>query len=386
MNNKTIQFAELDTPAILINLDKLEQNIGEMTELAASAGVTLRPHTKVHQSAEIAKMQIMAGATGIEVGNVAQAKIMCDNGIDDIVIAHPFVGDKKLETLKKLLSEKQCQITVVVDMIEQATLLSIIGRQIGKKISVCLKIDTGINRYGVLPGKPAIKIAKKLCQLSGVKLTGIYAHESGATPTEEGTSKVAFETASAMCDVANLFKKEGIIVNSVSVGASPTFRATCRYLMEGKFPEITEIHPGQCIIGDLLYMNGFGNKRESCALTVLTAVMSSSHIDHAIIDAGYKTLGSESMIGYRETPGFFWNGYPSFGYIEGRADLWVGRLGAETAWVFYKDPQKRLSLNDRLEMIPNNATLVINLHDKVFGVRGDRVEREIIINGRGGGS
>jgi D-serine deaminase-like pyridoxal phosphate-dependent protein len=386
MNKGAIPYAKLDTPVILINLDRLETNIKEMTNLAISAGVTLRPHTKVHQSAEIAKMQIKAGAFGIEVGNVLQAEAMAAEGIEDIVIAHPFVGVHKFEKLKRLLIEKRCQITVVVDMIEQAELLSMVGRQVGRKISVNLKIDTGINRYGVLPGEPAIKMAKRLCQLPGIKLSGIYAHESGAKPTEEGVSKVAFDVASAMCDVANMFKKEGIQLDTVSVGASPTFRATCRYLKEGKFPEITEIHPGQCVIGDLLYMNALGNMRESCALTVLTTVMSSSHPDHAVIDAGYKTLGADSMIGYRETPGFFWKGYPSFGSMKDRSDLWVGRLGAETAWVFYMDPVKKLRLADRLEMIPNNATLVINLHDKVYGVRRGRVERTIKITGRGSGS
>jgi len=386
MNQGTFPYIELDTPAILINLDRLEANIKEMSDLADAAGVKLRPHTKVHQAAEIAKMQIEAGAGGIEVGNVGQAESMAEEGIEDIVIAHPFSGTHKLEILKRLLIEKRAKLIVVVDMIEQAKQLSMLGQQIDRQIFIHLKIDTGIDRFGVLPGKPLLEMAKRLCRLTGVKFSGIYAHESGARPTKEDTDKMAFDVASTMCDAANMLRDEGIEFDSVSVGASPTFRATCRYLKEGKFPEITEIHPGHCVIGDLVYMNALGNMRESCALTVLTTVLSSSHPDHAVIDAGFKTLGADSMIGYRDKPGFFWNRNPSYGSVEARSDLWLGRLGAETAWIFYKDPGKKLRLDDRLEIVPNNAPLVVNLHDKAYGVRNGQIEKVFKITGRGRGS
>lgn len=386
MKKQTIPYADLDTPIVLIDLEKLMSNIREMTELARKAKVKLRPHTKVHQSADIAKMQIAAGACGVEVGNVPQAEVMVKQGIHDIVIAHPFVGHLKCERLKGLLSKPKIHIAVVVDMIEQAEELSRIGQEMKRKVPVHLKIDTGINRYGVLPGKPALDVAKKLLQLPGVILSGIYAHESGAKPTEEGISTMAFEVASAMNELAKMLKKQKIPLETVSVGASPTFRATCRLLKEKRFSEITEIHPGQCVIGDILYMKGLGNTREACTLRILTAVMSTSHKSHAVIDAGYKTFGADSMIGHRESPNFFWQGLPSFGSIEGRNDLWLGRLGAETGWVYYVRSQRRLKLGERLEIVPNNATLVMNIHDQVYGVRKGKVEKIIRIIGRGLGS
>jgi D-serine deaminase-like pyridoxal phosphate-dependent protein len=114
--------------------------------------------------------------------------------------------------------------------------------------------------------------------------------------------------------------------------------------------------------------------------------MSTSHKRHAVIDAGYKTFGADSMIGYRKSPDFFWHGLPSFGSIEGRHDLWLGRLGAETGWVYYLRPQRKLKLGDRLEIVPNNATLVMNIHDQVYGVREGRIDKVIRITGRGLGS
>ena len=176
-------------------------------------------------------------------------------------------------------------------------------------------------------------------------------------------------------------------MSHVSVGASSTYTSTCRVLKEGKFPLVNEIHPGQCVIGDLMYMRAGGNMIDSCALTVLVTVMSVSHPDWVMIDAGYKTFGSESLIAYRDSPGFFRDGRPSFGYIRGRNDLWLGRLSAESSNLFYTNSQSpRLELGQRLEIIPNNATLVVNLHDHIYGVRKGNIEKIIPITTRGCGT
>ena len=392
MTQKSIPFPSLDTPAVLVDMDKLEANIQEMSQLAADAGVRLRPHVKVHECAEIAKMQIEAGACGVEVGSIGQAEAMVEEGLDDIIIAHPgFYGDHKLEKLKRLLNKPALKVTVVVDMLEQAEGVSQAGQAVGQKVPVLLKIDTsrdagGAQRHGILPGEPVLNLAKKLCQLTSIEFAGIYAHEMGAEPTAEGVDTVASKTAEIMAETAKMLRGEGITVEHVSVGASPTFRATCRHIKEGKFPEITEIHPGNCVIGDIMYMMAHGNTRETCAVTVLTTVMSTTHSDWVMIDTGYKTFGADSLIGRRETPGFFWKGKPSFGSIQGRPDLWLGALSAETGHVFYLEPEKKLTLGERLEIVPNNATLVINIHDRIYGVRNGVVERVIKVTGRGRGN
>jgi len=386
MANQPVLYPELDTPVILVDMDKLEANIKEMSQQAAEAGVKLRPHTKVHESALIAKMQIEAGACGIEVGPLDQAEPMAEEGIEDILVAHPFYGNHKLETLKKLLSKPNLKLTVVVDMIEQAEGISKVGQAVGRKVPVLIKIETGGKRYGVLPGEATLNLAKKLCQLPGIDFAGIYAHESDAEPTEEGVAKSAWEVASIMTKTANMLRKEGIPVEHVSVGASPTFHATCGYIKEGKFPEITEIHPGNRVIGDILYTMIRGNTRDACALTILTSVMSTSHTEHAVIDVGRKTFGAESMIEFRNTPGFFWQGKPSYGSLQGRPDLWLGRIAAETGWVYYMDPKRKLKLGERLEIVPNRASIVVNSHDQLYGVRNGKVERVISVTGKGRGN
>ena len=388
MNKYDMLFKSFDTPIVLLDMDKLDKNIKEMTKLAVESGVKLRPHTKVHESPFIAKLQINAGASGIEVGTVDRAKCMADAGIDDILIAHPFYGKPKLEILKNILKNPKIKITLVVDMIEQAKQIDELGKQINKKIPLLLKIalNTKNARFGVPFGESALNLAKNLTQLSNIQFKGIYAHELGVKPTKEGVNKAAFEAASLISKMARLLKKEGINIEHVSVGASPTFRATCHYLKEKKFSEITEIHPGNCVIGDIWHTKSLGNKREACAVSVLTTVISTSNLEYFVVDAGYKTFGKDSLITYMKEPGFFWKEKPSFASIQGRSDLWLGSLSAETACIYYMDSninnKNRLKLGDRIEIVPNNSTLVINLQTQIYGIRNGIIEKVIFVKGR----
>ncbi len=380
-------YEYLETPCVLVDLDQLEANILEMTRHAIDAGIRLRPHTKVHQSAWIAERQLEAGACGIEVGTVEQAEVMANAGLFDIVIAHPFYGRHKLEILKSIVSNPRNVVCPVVDMIEQAQEIAEAGKTIGRVVPVLLKIDTGgSSRYGIPPGQPAVAVARELARLEGIDLAGIYAHEKGAQNTVEGLSQRASEDATMICDTAKLIRAAGVDIHHVSVGASPTFRSTCQLISEGRFPEITEIHPGNCVIGDIGYVMNGGNTRETCAVTVLTSVMSVSHDSYAVLDAGVKTFGADPMISKRETPDFFWKGMPSYGSVQNRPGLWLGQLHAESSCIHYRDVAERLCLGERLEIVPNNATLTINLHSRLYGVRGNVVERVIPVTGRGVGS
>lgn len=389
---ENVLYPSLDTPVVLVDMDKLETNIAEMSRFAAEAGVRLRPHVKVHQCADIARMQIAAGACGIDVGSMGQAEAMTEAGLDDILISHPgYYGGHKFERLMKLLSQTGLKITLMVDMVEQAEGISRAGQAVGRTVPVLIKVDTnaslsGYSRLGVLPGQPLLDFARKIRGLANIELTGIYAHEIGAKPTPEGVAKMAYETASLVVEMAGMLRKEGIPVEHVSVGASPTFRDTCRYLKEGKISGITEIDPGNCVIGDLGYMKTLANTREACAATVLTTVISTSHPEKAAIDAGYKTFGADFGVSHAKEPDFYWNGLPSFGSVQNRPDIWPGRLSAETGYIYYKDPGKKLGFGERVEIVPNNATLVINIHNELYGVRNGAVERVFTVTARGRGS
>ncbi len=386
-----VLYPSLDTPAVLVDLVKLEANIREMTELAVEAGLKLRPHTKVHKSAMICKWQIEKGAQGIEVGPIAQAAAMVEEGINDVLVAHPFYGEHKMDILRRILDKEVVKITVVVDMIEQADSISRVGQAAGRKVPVAIKIDTnleveGLQRFGVIPGEPTLTLAKKLSSLPGIELVGIYAHELGLDSTEEGRDRTAYKTAEIMARMARELKDAGFQIEHVSVGGTPTFRSTCRYKKQGKFPEITEIHPGHFVIGDMFYVSGGGETLEQCAVTVLTTAVSTSHDEWAIIDAGYKTLGRDPLIGNQDKPGFSWNRMARMGVIKGRPDLFLGVLAAESGFLYYKDQKKRVNLGERIEIIPNNVTEVINIHEQMYGVRNGKLEVIIPVTGRGWGN
>jgi D-serine deaminase-like pyridoxal phosphate-dependent protein len=386
MNEQRMSVSAIETPAVIVYMDVLESNIAEMSRLVEEAGVRLRPHTKIHECPEIAGMQIAAGACGIEVGAIERALCMADAGIKDILIAHPFYGDQKLAILRRLLDRPGLKVTLMVDMMEQAEGISRTGETLGRTIPLLLKINTGGDRFGVSPGEPALRLVKQLLRLPGISFEGIYAHESGGKPTPESLGDVARETATLAVETARLLAKEGIPVRHVSVGASPTLRATCDLLKGGQFPEITEIHPGHCTIGDMWHVWALANPREACAAAVLCTVISAADPRYVIIDAGYKTFGADSLIQYRDMPGFFWQGKPSFGSVQNRPDLWLGKISAETAILQYMDPaidpEKRLRIGDRLEIVPNSATLAISLQQRIYGVRNGRIERIFAVGGR----
>jgi D-serine deaminase-like pyridoxal phosphate-dependent protein len=388
MNERRMPLSAIETPAVIVYMDILESNIARMSRLAREAGVRLRPHTKIHECPDIAKMQLAAGACGIEVGAIERALCMAEAGIDDILIAHPFYGDHKLAVLRRLLDKPGLKITVMVDMMEQAEEIAQMGETLGREIPALIKVNTGGDRFGVPPGEPALRMAKQLCRLPGIAFEGIYVHEMGGKPTPESMDRVAIESATMAVETARLLAKEGIPGRHVSVGASPTLEATCALLKGKQFPEITEIHPGHCAIGDMWHVRGRVSTREACAAAVLCTVMSAAGPRHVVVDAGYKTFGADSLIQYRDMPGFFRQGKPSFGSVQGREDLWPGRISAETACVQYMEPDvasgKRLRIGDRLEIIPNNATLAISMQEKIYGVRHGLVERIFAVAGRNG--
>ena len=160
--NEPLSIAAIPTPAVIVYLDVLHANIVEMSRLAAEAGVKLRPHTKIHECPDIAKLQVAAGACGIEVGTIERAICMVAAGIEDILIAHPVCGDHRLQILRRLLEKPGLKLTVVVDMLEQARPIAQIGETLGKPIPALLKLNTGGDRFGVRPGEPALQIAQQL--------------------------------------------------------------------------------------------------------------------------------------------------------------------------------------------------------------------------------
>ncbi len=381
MAKSSDSISSLDTPAILIDLDKLEANINAMAHMVKEAGLRLKPHNKIHRTAYISELQIKAGACGVSVSKIGEATILFDAGIKNITVVHPFYGDHKLSKLKDLLLAN-ADITYVVDSVKGATAISQVGMGIGRKVPVLLKINTSVNRFGTLPGEPTLNMVKELIQIPGIEFDGILTHEgSWGEPSAEGVERVAFESVSAMSASANMLRKEGIKVKDVVVGSTPTVRASCRHA--SYFPEITEVQPGAYVLGDQIYMNTFAMTEDTCSATVLVTVVSKPTPDHICIDGGYKTFSADPLLVFAERAGGLANWTPTYGTVKGHPDIKVGRLTEEIGILTLSDSRKEINIGDRLEILPNHMSLAVNLHDRMYGIRNGAVEREIPVVCRG---
>ena len=168
---------ELDTPALVVDLDVLESNIAEMAAVAREAGVRLRPHTKTHKSPEIARMQLASGASGVTVAKLGEAEVMADAGVDDLLIAYPLLGDAKLARLRALM--ERAAVRVSLDSVEVAQGIGQVGTELGRDVPVLVEVDTGLHRLGRPPGAPSAELA--------VAVAGVQGSTSSACSPMPGT-------------------------------------------------------------------------------------------------------------------------------------------------------------------------------------------------------
>src|SRR5699024_731123 len=153
---------KLDTPALLLDVDKVEKNIEHIAAFAKEKGVSVRPHLKTHKCIEIAKRQLEAGAIGVTVAKVGEAEVMVAGGIRDILIAYPLAAEAKLKRVEKLMEE--AEITVAVDSVAQADILAAFFK--GKKpLNVWIKVNSGLNRIGVEPNEEVVRSEEHTSEL-----------------------------------------------------------------------------------------------------------------------------------------------------------------------------------------------------------------------------
>jgi len=362
------ELSYLDTPCLLIDADTVERNLQEMAAIAADAGVALRPHIKTHKSPVLALRQLELGAHGVTVAKIGEADVMADAGIRDIRIAYPIVGAEKLARLARLM--ERADVSISLDSVEVARGLSDLGQSLGRRIPVLLKINTGLARVGVTPPE-AVGLGKQIAALPGVDLVGILTHEGQAMRENslEGAKRAAREAGKTMVDTAGQMRSAGLDIREVSVGSTATAREIA-YV-----PGITEIRPGTYIFNDLNEMTIGVATEETCALTVHATVVSIPSDDRAILDAGSKTLTSD-LLGVPNSRG-------GYGYIKGYPDVKIARLTEEHGILELQDARKRLTIGQRVQVIPNHVCPVVNLADVMYLMRNGKCEGQVEVLARG---
>jgi len=340
----------LDTPELVIDLDAVRANVERAATLAREAGVALRPHTKTHKLPQIARLQLEAGAVGVQVAKLGEAEVMADAGIGDILVGYPLVGDRKLERLAELAG--RVAVTVTVDSEEVALGISRIARARGITIPALLELDTGMHRLGVLPGADAVRLAERVATLEGIALAGVFTHEghvyTQARDAEE-RERLTLEACSAAVETAEAIRRRGIPADVVSVGSAATFRFAIRC------PGVTEARPGTYVFNDRSQLaQGAATAADLAAFAIVTVVARPAP-DRVVIDAGSKVLTSDRMI-VPDPPA-------TFGSVYGRG--WeIVRLSEEHG-VVAVEPDAEVRIGDRLAIVPNHVCPAINLASHV---------------------
>jgi D-serine deaminase-like pyridoxal phosphate-dependent protein len=351
-----------DTPELVIDLDAVRANIARIAALAAESGVSVRPHIKTHKLPEIARMQVEAGAAGVQVAKLGEAEVMADGGIGDILVGYPIVGERKLARLGDLA--ERADVTVTVDSREVADGVAQLARERGLRIRVLVELDTGMHRLGVVPGPAALALAEHIESLDGIELAGVFTHEGHVyTRARDDAEREQMTLASCgeAVETAAALQERGIAARTVSVGSAGTFRFAIRC------PGVTEVRPGTYVFNDRSQLaQGAATPADLAAFAVATVVARPAP-DRLVVDAGSKVLTSDRML-VPEPPA-------SFGAVWGHDDWDLVRLSEEHG-VVSVPPAAEVRIGERVAIVPNHVCPTINLASFVTVVEAGRtVER-----------
>ena len=358
---------EVDTPALLVDHDRLDANIGRFAQMASQAGVALRPHIKTHKTLEIAALQVSAGASGITCAKLGEAEVYADAGFTDLFVAYPVIGREKARRAAKLA--RRCTLIVGVESAIGVQQLSEAASAVGVVLNVRLELDSGLRRTGVAP-----EAAEELCRLilaaPGLRLDGIFTFRGASFPgasTRDG-EVLGHQEGEWMVAQAERLRAAGIPIHAVSVGSTFTAASAARV------PGVTEVRPGTYVFFDRMTTRGGANTLNEIALSVLATVVSRPAQDMAIIDAGSKTFCGDvvprdaGLKGYAVT-------------VDGHSGI-VERMNEEHGFV-------RLAagfapaIGDQLSFFPNHVCTTVNLSDEVVVVRQGAVTDRWRVAARG---
>jgi D-serine deaminase-like pyridoxal phosphate-dependent protein len=363
-----LEKRELETPAILVDLDIMENNIKKAQSLCDENGKQLWPMIKTHKSTEITKMQQNAGATGFLCGTLDECEGLLKEGIENIMYAYPVASDVNIKRVISLA--KQCNFIIRIDSYDSANKLNTAAKSAGVKVNYTIIIDSGLHRFGVLPEK-VVDFADSLKAFEALNFKGISTHPGHvySAVKHEDIQKYLEDEKSAVKTAVDALKAAGYNLELVTSGSTPTF---CKAVYD---ENINIFHPGNYVFMDNIQMSTEIAKESDCALTVYATVISHPSEDIFICDAGAKCLGlDQGAHGNTAIRGY--------GYVKDHPEITVSSLSEEVGKL-HVEGTTTLKIGDKIEIIPNHSCSTANLTSYLIGCRGDRVERLIKVDMRG---
>ena len=357
---------QLDTPALLIDLDVMERNLKRAADYARAHDLRLRPHTKTHKIPALARVQLDLGAAGITVAKVGEAEVMLAADPPDLLVAYPIIGRGKLERLVAVA--RRARVTVMLDSVHVARQLSDAAREGQVEFGVLAEMDVGLGRTGVTPGDELVELILGLLRFPYLSYEGIGFYPGHIKSLDnDGLEQVA-ELDRLLEATLERLRREGLSPRIVSGGSTPTLYHSHR--IRG----LTEIRPGTYIFNDRNTWLAGACKPEDCAASILVTVVSTARPGQVIVDGGSKTFSSDRLTPTPEV---------SFGYVLEAPGAVFTRMNEEHGFLDVRKAGVELAVGDRLRIIPNHICAAVNLHERVYGVRGDRVEAVWDVVGRG---
>ena len=343
---------ELETPAAVVDLDILETNIVRLQEYLDRHGIDNRPHIKTHKIPEIAHLQIKGGAVGITCQKLTEAEVMAQAGIQDIFVPYNILGAAKLERLRRL--HRRITLSVTADSAVVVQGLSEALENEERALPVLVEFDTGLGRCGVQTPSEAVELATMIDAAKGLDFGGLMTY-----PNNENTRPFVLETR-------KILSGNGIPIKRVSGGGTH-----CMWDVH-THEVVTEHRAGMYVYGDRKTVKSGALSLDECAFRILTTVVSRPTSARGILDAGSKCLASD-LVGPDEGHGLI------FEYPEAK----IAALSEEHGHVDLSQSAEVPEIGERVSILTNHCCVANNLFDKVYGLRGGRVEIEWPVLARG---
>lgn len=361
-----MQFrGDIATPALLLDLDAFESNITTMAAHLQTRGKAFRPHGKTHKCPEVARALIKAGAIGCCAARLSEAEVFADHGIPGLLVTTAVVGRDKIARAVALASRAPDTV-FCVDEAANAQELDAAARSAGVKVLVA--IDLYFGRTGVAPGEPALALAQVIASLPNLALAGLQSYDGEAAHTTPFAARQARTNGSMAkaIETRSLIEGAGIACPRITGGSTGTYR------FDAENPGVTELQPGSFVFMDIDYgriggPDGPEYRDFRNALTVVTTVVSRPP-GFAIVDGGYKAFSTDRPFTPRPVD---------------LAGVTYGWAGDEHGRLDLAGAAREVKLGDRIEFIPPHCDPTVNLYDRIYALRGDRVEGVWPIAARG---
>ena len=337
-----MDIEQLDTPAAIIDLERLDENINRLQRQLDAHGIKNRPHIKTHKIPEIAHMQIRAGAVGITCQKLGEAEVMAQAGIDDIFLPYNILGQAKLERLVNLSARVRVSVTVDSEITVRG--LSKAMQPTGRELPVLVEFDSGLGRCGVTSPQETADLAQLIDRLPGLHFGGLMTYPSSK------------QTREFVAQAKKMLQGKGLEVETVSGGGS----AAAWQVQE--HPEVTEHRAGTYVYGDRQGMAQGYATLEQCALKLLATVVSRPAAGRGVLDTGSKVLSSDG------------SGVQGYGLILEYPEAVIYQLSEEHGHVDFSAFDRTPGVGERVTVIPNHVCAVSNLLNEVYGLRGEHVE------------